>query len=148
MTCARCGAATRAWLSGRRASWPSAGVTPRIAAVLARYHGRRCSVGWFAGAGLICGGDDPRRRNITNPLVSALDCGAGLPRLDTSRLRARRGRPHRAELLGLATFMHAAGIGLLQAARRPGRRAGAGLARQGRNRLPGSRRAMIPLPGV
>jgi hypothetical protein len=41
-----------------------------------------------AGAGLICGGADPGRRNITNPLVTALDGGSGLARLDTSRLRA------------------------------------------------------------
>jgi hypothetical protein len=62
-----------------------------------------------AGAGLICGGTEPGRRNITYPLVSSLDGGSGLPRLDTSRLRATWLRDC-AELLGLATFMHAAGI--------------------------------------
>ena len=55
------------------------------------------------------GGADPGRRNITNPLITALDGGAGLPRLDTSRLRATW-LADCAELLGLATFMHAAGI--------------------------------------
>src|SRR5215472_7713322 len=63
-------------------------------------------------AGLIClgaGGADPGRRNITNPLVAALDGGGGLPRLDTSRLRATWLRDC-GEMLGLATFMHAAVI--------------------------------------
>ena len=64
-------------------------------------------------AGLICGGADPGRRNITNPLVTALDGGTGLPRLDTSRLRATW-LADCAELLGLATFMHAAGISCSQ----------------------------------
>jgi hypothetical protein len=52
---------------------------------------------------------DPGRRNLTNPLNRALDGGTGLPRLDTSRLRATW-LAEVAELLGLATFMHAAGI--------------------------------------
>ena len=52
---------------------------------------------------------DPGRLNLTNPLTRALDGGSGLPRLDTSRLRATWLRDC-AELLGLATFMHAAGI--------------------------------------
>jgi hypothetical protein len=63
----------------------------------------------FAGTALICGGADPGRRNLTNPLISALAGGTGLPRLDTSRLRATW-LAEVAELLGLATFMHAAGI--------------------------------------
>ena len=66
-----------------------------------------------AGTGLICGGADPGRRNLTNPLISALDGGGGLPRLDTSRLRATW-LADCAELLGLATFMHAAGISCSQ----------------------------------
>ena len=59
------------------------------------------------------GAADPGRRNITNPLISALDGGTGLPRLDTSRLRATWLRDC-ADLLGLATFMHAAGISCSQ----------------------------------
>jgi hypothetical protein len=58
-------------------------------------------------------GTDPGRRNITNPLVSALDGGGGLPRLDTSRLRATWLRDC-GEMLGLAAFMHAAGISCSQ----------------------------------
>jgi len=62
-----------------------------------------------AGTGLVCGGADPGRRNLTNPLIRALDGGGGLPRLDTSRLRATW-LADCARLTGLATFMHAAGI--------------------------------------
>jgi hypothetical protein len=77
--------------------------------VLARYHDRLLASAAFAGTGLICGGADPARRNITTPLTRSLSGGAGLPRLDTSRLRATWLRDC-AELLGLATFMQAAGI--------------------------------------
>ena len=84
--------------------------------MLARYHARLLAAARFAGAGLICGGADPGRRNITSPLITALDGGSGLPRLDTSRLRATW-LAEVAELLGLATFMAAAGISCSQ---RPG----------------------------
>jgi hypothetical protein len=63
----------------------------------------------FAGNGLVCGGTEPGRRNITSTLTAALDGGGGLPKLDTSRLRATW-LADCAGLLGLATFMHAAGI--------------------------------------
>jgi hypothetical protein len=85
------------------------GARPRTVPVLARYHARLLSAARFAGHGLVLCGTDPGRRNITNPLISALDGGSGLPRLDTSRLRATW-LADCAELLGLATFMHAAGI--------------------------------------
>jgi hypothetical protein len=85
----------------------------RVVPVLARYHAPLLAAGRFAGTGLICGGADPGRRNITNPLITSLDGGAGLPRLDTSRLRATW-LADCAELLGLATFMHAAGISCSQ----------------------------------
>jgi integrase len=85
------------------------GARPRVVPVLARYHGRLLAAAAFAGTGLICGGADPARRNITTPLTRSLSGGAGLPRLDTSRLRATWLRDC-AELLGLATFMQAAGI--------------------------------------
>jgi integrase len=85
------------------------GSRSRVVPVLARYHGRLLAAARFAGTALICGGTDPGRRNITNPLITALDGGGGLPRLDTSRLRATWLRDA-ADLLGLATFMHAAGI--------------------------------------
>jgi len=92
------------------------GARPRTVPALDRYHARLLAAAAFAGTGLICGGADPGRRNITNPLITALDGGTGLPRLDTSRLRATW-LADCAERLGLATFMHAAGISCSQ---RPG----------------------------
>jgi len=89
------------------------GARARTVPVLARYHERLLAAAVFAGTGLVCGGADPGRRNITNPLVAALDGGGGLPRLDTSRLRATWLRDC-GEMLGLATFMHAAGISCSQ----------------------------------
>ena len=89
------------------------GARPRAVPVLARYHARLLAAAASAGAGLICGGADPGRRNLTHPLIAALDGGGGLPRLDTSRLRATW-LAEAAELLGLATFMAAAGISCSQ----------------------------------
>jgi integrase len=89
------------------------GARPRTVPVLARYHCRLLAAAASAGNALICGGAGPGRRNITNPLIRALDGGGGLPRLDTSRLRATW-LAEVAELLGLATFMHAAGISCSQ----------------------------------
>ena len=89
------------------------GTRPRMVPVLARYHARLLAAARFAGNGLICGGADPGRRNLTSPLITALDGGGGLPRLDTSRLRATW-LADCAGLLGLATFMHAAGISCSQ----------------------------------
>jgi integrase len=89
------------------------GQRDRVVPVLARYHAPLVAAARFAGSGLICGGSDPGRRNLTNPLVMALDGGGGLPRLDTSRLRATW-LADCGELLGLATFMRAAGISCSQ----------------------------------
>jgi integrase len=89
------------------------GSRPRTVPVLARYHARLLAAARSAGNGLVCGGADIERRNITSPLITALDGGTGLPRLDTSRLRATW-LADCAELLGLATFMHAAGISCSQ----------------------------------
>ena len=89
------------------------GNRPRAVPVLGRYHVLLLAAARFAGDALICGGTDPGRRNLANPLTRALDGGSGLPRLDTSRLRATWLRDC-AEMLGLATFMHAAGISCSQ----------------------------------
>jgi integrase len=89
------------------------GPRPRTVPVLARYQDRLLAAAAFAGNALICGGTDPGRRNVTNPLVAALDGGGGLPRLDTSRLRATW-LAGCGEALGLATFMRAAGISCSQ----------------------------------
>ena len=85
------------------------GARPRTVPVLSRYHARLLAAARAAGTRLICGGADPGRRNLANPLIRALDGGSGLPRLDTSRLRATW-LAEVAGLLGLATFMAAAGI--------------------------------------
>jgi hypothetical protein len=85
------------------------GARPRAVPVLARYHGPLLAAAASAGTALVCGGTDPGRRNITTPLIRSLAGGDGLPRLDTSRLRATW-LADVADLLGLATFMHAAGI--------------------------------------
>jgi hypothetical protein len=89
------------------------GARPRTVPALARYHAPLLAAARSAGNALICGGADPGRRNLTNPLITALDGGGGLPRLDTSRLRATWLRDC-ADLLGLATFMTAAGISCSQ----------------------------------
>ena len=60
------------------------GGRPRAVPVLARYHPRLLAAARSAGTGLVCGGTDPGRRNLTNPLVRALDA---------SRLRATRHPP-------------------------------------------------------
>ncbi|HEY3036462.1 MAG TPA: hypothetical protein VGJ54_17625, partial [Streptosporangiaceae bacterium] len=64
------------------------GGRPRAVPVLARYHEILLAAAELAGENLVTGGTDPGRRNITNPLITALAGGTGLPRLDTSRLRA------------------------------------------------------------
>jgi integrase len=89
------------------------GQRSRVVPVLARYHPRLLAAARFAGTGLICGGAGPGRRNITSALITALDGGTGLPRLDASRLRATW-LAGCADQLGLATFMRAAGISCSQ----------------------------------
>ena len=97
------------------------GNRPRAVPVLARYHQLLLASAAFAGTGLVTGGHDPARRNLTTPLARALDGGTGLPRLDTSGLRAtwlrRLRRPDR------AGHVHARRRDHLQPApRRPARR--------------------------
>ena len=120
------------------------GARPRAVPVLARYHARLLAAASSAGTGLICGGTDPGRRNLTNQLITALDGGTGLPRLDTSRLRATW-LADAAELLGLATFMHAAGITCSQRLGDLVGRAGAGWRGRGGPAARRRRTAMIPL---
>jgi hypothetical protein len=97
--CCRCGGVV-AGVSGAR---------PRVVPVLARYHQPLLAAAEFAGERLVTGGTDPQRHNITNPLTAALAGGTGLPRLDTSRLRATW-LAEVAQLTGLAILMNAAGI--------------------------------------
>jgi hypothetical protein len=89
------------------------GRAPRAVPVLARYHGSLLATADFAGGGLLTGGTDPGRHNISNPLTRSLAGGAGLPALDTSRLRATW-LADAAQLTGLPAFLHAAGISCCQ----------------------------------
>src|SRR6202011_517067 len=63
------------------------GARPRAVPVLARYHQRLLAAAGFAGSGLVTGGASAVRKNITTPLTRSLAGGAGLPRLEASRLR-------------------------------------------------------------
>jgi hypothetical protein len=85
------------------------GRAPRAVPVLAGYHALLLPAAAFAGDNFLTGGTEPERGNIINPLTRSLAGGGGLPALDTSRLRATW-LADVARLLGLATFMHAAGI--------------------------------------
>ena len=89
------------------------GGRPQVVPVLARYHQPLLAAAEFADEHLVTGGTDPQRNNITNPLTAALAGGTGLPRLDTSRLRATW-LAEVAQILGLPAFMHAAGIACSQ----------------------------------
>jgi integrase len=86
-----------------------AGRAPRVVPVLAGYREPLLESAAFAGGHLVIGGRDPARHNLANPLTASLAGGAGLPALDTSRLRATW-LADVAQILGLATFMRAAGI--------------------------------------
>jgi hypothetical protein len=89
------------------------GPRARMVPVLSRYQDRLLAAAESAGSAPVCGGTETGRRNITTPLVRSLDGGGGLPRLDTSRLRATW-LAGCGELLGLAAFMRAAGISCSQ----------------------------------
>lgn len=85
------------------------GPRARSVPVLDRYQDRLLEAAAFAGDAPVCGGDADGRRNITHPVVRALEGGGGLPRLDTSRLRSTW-LADCGDRLGLAAFMRAAGI--------------------------------------
>jgi hypothetical protein len=89
------------------------GPRSRVVPVLARYHGPLLAAAAFAGTGFVTGGTSPSRQNLTTPLTASLAGGGGLPRLDTSRLRATW-LAEAARLIGLGAFMTAAGISCSQ----------------------------------
>jgi hypothetical protein len=89
------------------------GNKPRVVPVLARYHEVLGAAAAFAGARYVVGGEDPRRNNVTTPLISSLCGGVDLARLDAGRLRASWLRTC-AEAIGLSSFMAAAGISCSQ----------------------------------
>jgi len=86
-----------------------AGPRPRAVPVLTAYHGPLLESAAWAGQRPVTGGRDPARRNVTTPLISSLAGGAGLPRLEVPRLRVTW-LADCARMLGLATFLHTAGI--------------------------------------
>ena len=85
------------------------GKKARVVPVLARYHDLLCASAAFAGVRYVVGGRDPRRQNVTTPLISSLAGGADLARLDAGRLRASW-LMSCAEAIGLPSFMTAAGL--------------------------------------
>ena len=90
------------------------GARPRTVPVLARYHARLLAAARFAGTGLICGGADPGPPEPDEPADHARwTAGRACPGW-TPPGCGRPGWPRCAELLGLATFMHAAGISCSQ----------------------------------
>jgi hypothetical protein len=68
------------------------GARERTVPVLPRYHEPLLAAAASAGDSLVLCGTDPGRRNLTNPLVKALDGGGGLP----GWTPAGSGRPGRA----------------------------------------------------
>ncbi len=89
------------------------GPRSRVVPVLARYHDTLLAAAAFAGSGFVTGGTSPSRQNLTTPLTASLAGGGGLPRPDTSRLRATW-LAEAAGLIGLGAFMTAAGISCSQ----------------------------------
>jgi hypothetical protein len=81
----------------------------RVVPVLARYHDLLGESAAFAEARYVVGGNDPRRHNVTTPLISSLCGGVDVARLDAGRLRASWLMTC-AEAIGLPTFMTAAGL--------------------------------------
>jgi integrase len=81
----------------------------RSVPVLAGYRQPLLEAAAFAGSGLICGGRDPGRRNVSDELCKALSADSSLPRLEAGRLRSTW-LVACAEQIGLGAFMQAAGI--------------------------------------
>jgi integrase len=91
-------------VSGRRA---------RSVPVLCRFQRPLLAAARFAGDGLIVGGRDPGRRNLTDELCRALSSDPSLPRLEAGRLRSTWLLAC-AERIGLGAFMQAAGVSCSQ----------------------------------
>jgi hypothetical protein len=85
------------------------GAHPRHVPVRARFCDLLVESARSAGPGLVTGGVNPDRRNITDRLVASLSGGGGLPRFEVVRLRSTWLRAC-AESIGLRAFMDAAGV--------------------------------------
>ena len=90
-------------VSGKRA---------RIVPVLARFQEPLMAAAAFAGQGLILGGSDTQRKNLTCE-ITALFNDKSLPRLQAGRLRSTW-LVEAAQAIGLPTFMAAAGVSCSQ----------------------------------
>ncbi len=90
-----------------------AGAHPRSVPVLSEFAARALVAAAWSGDGFVVGGVDINRRNITSRLIASLSGGSDLPRLEIPRLRATWLKKV-AELIGLPTFMAAAGISCSQ----------------------------------
>lgn len=86
-----------------------AGRRPRVVPVRARFAERLLSAADFAKEGLLIGGVDPDRNNVTTKLTASLAGGADLERIDIGRLRATW-LCEVAGAIGLKAFMDAAGV--------------------------------------
>jgi integrase len=85
------------------------GSRARAVPALARFHEPLNAAAAFAAEGYLVGGSAPDRRNLSDALTVALCSDAGLPRLEAGRLRATW-LVECAQLIGLDTFMQAAGV--------------------------------------
>jgi len=89
------------------------GKRPRAVPVLSAFQERLLEAAEFAGGDYLVGGSEPKRRNVTNNLVSCLAGGQDLGRIDLSRLRSSF-LVAMAARIGLRGFMDAAGISCSQ----------------------------------
>jgi integrase len=89
------------------------GAHPRCVPVLNEFCNRALQSAAWSGEGFVVGGVEINRRNVTSRLIASLSGGVDLPRLEIARLRATWLKKV-AELIGLPTFMAAAGISCSQ----------------------------------
>ncbi len=89
------------------------GTRARVVPVLARFCDRALAAASFCGENFIVGGVELHRRNVTSRLIASMSERGDLPRLEIPRLRATWLREV-AALIGLPTFMAAAGVSCSQ----------------------------------
>ena len=85
----------------------------RSVPLLARFAERALAAASFSSEDFIVGGVDLKRRNVTSRLIASMSGGGDLPRLEIPRLRATWLETV-ATLIGLPTFMAAAGVSCSQ----------------------------------
>lgn len=85
------------------------GPRARVVPVRARFSERLVAAAEVSGDGLLIGGVDPARNNVTTKLTASLCGGADLPRIELGRLRATW-LCEVAGVIGLKAFMEAAGV--------------------------------------